>query len=502
MNSRVQNEYLKSKIMSAEKACELIPNGASVGFSGFVGAGCALALPQALAQRATALHEKGEPHQIEIFTGASTDPLLDGVLAKAGAVSFRAPFFTDADMRRAINSGAVRYADVHLSSLAAQLKAGFFPHLDFAVIEVVAIKESGELVPSTSLGNNQAWLDIADRVILEVNYYQPLELEGIHDVTDLRLPPYATDLPIKHVGDRVGSPYMHVDPAKVVAVIEARTHDRVNNFTAVDEISSAIGRNVVKFLKNEEACGRLPAKKLLPLQSGIGNVANAVLSSLQDDGYQGLQCYSEVIQDGMLDLIKRGVVGTASATALSLSPAGVEEFQKNIDFYRKHIILRSQDVSNSPALIRRLGVVSMNGMLEADIYGNVNSTNVMGSQMKNGIGGSGDFARNGYLSLFLSPSLAKGGAISAIVPFVSHVDHTEHDTQVIITEYGIADLRGKCPRERARTMISIAHPTYQDALRDYFERACAQPCAGHTPHILSEALSWHQRFKDTGSMKA
>ena len=106
MNSRVQNKYLKSKIMSAEKACELIPNGASVGFSGFVGAGCALALPQALAQRTTTLHEKGEPYQIKIFTGASTDPLLDGVLAKAGAVSFRAPFFTDADMRRAIRGRA------------------------------------------------------------------------------------------------------------------------------------------------------------------------------------------------------------------------------------------------------------------------------------------------------------------------------------------------------------------------------------------------------------
>ena len=92
----------------------------------------------------------------------------------------------------------------------------------------------------------------------------------------------------------------------------------------------------------------------------------------------------------------------------------------------------------------------MNGMIEADIYGNVNSTHIMGSSMQNGIGGSGDFARNAYLAMFLSPSTAKNASISCIVPMVSHVDHTEHDVHVIITEQGIADLRGLPPRRRAQ----------------------------------------------------
>jgi succinyl-CoA:acetate CoA-transferase len=87
----------------------------------------------------------------------------------------------------------------------------------------------------------------------------------------------------------------------------------------------------------------------------------------------------------------------------------------------------------------------MNGMIEADIYGNVNSTYVAGIRVTNGIGGSGDFARNGYLSVFMSPSIAKVGVISGIVPMVSHVDHTEHDTMVIVTEQGLADLRGLSP---------------------------------------------------------
>ncbi len=102
----------------------------------------------------------------------------------------------------------------------------------------------------------------------------------------------------------------------------------------------------------------------------------------------------------------------------------------------------------------------MNGMLEADIYGNVNSTHVMGTRIMNGIGGSGDFARNGYLSMFLSPSTAKGGAISSIVPMVPHVDHTEHDVQVLVTEQGLADLRGLSPRKRSRVVIDkCAHRT-------------------------------------------
>ena len=242
----------------------------------------------------------------------------------------------------------------------------------------------------------------------------------------------------------------------------------------------------------------------MPLQSGIGNVANAVLAGLERAGYKGLSCYTEVIQDGLLALIKAGVITEVSSASLSLSPEAIEDFRENIEFYKKHIVLRPQEFSNNPEVIRRLGIIGMNGMLEADIYGNVNSTNTMGTQMMNGIGGSGDFARNGYISIFVTPSTAKGGDISAIVPFVAHVDHTEHDTMVIATEYGYADLRGKSPRQRAAEMIKIAHPDYRPMLQAYFDEACkgenGKP-AGHTPHILSKALSWHDKYNKTGSMK-
>jgi succinyl-CoA:acetate CoA-transferase len=169
---------------------------------------------------------------------------------------------------------------------------------------------------------------------------------------------------------------------------------------------------------------------------------------LEEGPFEGLTSYTEVIQDGMIRLLKSGKVTSASATAFSLSPAMLDEVNADMATYREKIVLRPQEISNNPGIIRRLGVIAMNGMIEADIYGNVNSTHVMGARIQNGIGGSGDFARNGYLSIFMAPSSAKKGTISTIVPMVSHVDHTEHDVQVLVTEQGLADLRGLSPRQR------------------------------------------------------
>jgi succinyl-CoA:acetate CoA-transferase len=172
-----------------------------------------------------------------------------------------------------------------------------------------------------------------------------------------------------------------------------------------------------------------------------------------------------------------------------------------ISEYRERIVLRSQEMSNNPGIIRRLGVIAMNGMIEADIYGNVNSTHIMGSSIMNGIGGSGDFARNGFMSIFMAPSTAQHGTISTIVPMASHVDHTEHDVSVVVTEQGLADLRGLSPKQRARLIIeNCSHPDYRPALRDYFNRAERLSYGKHTPHLLTESLSWHSRYLRCGHM--
>lgn len=247
--------------------------------------------------------------------------------------------------------------------------------------------------------------------------------------------------------------------------------------------------------------GRMPAN-LLPLQSGVGNIANAVLIGLDEGPFEGLTSYTEVIQDGMLRLLKSGKLLSASATAFSLSPEGQAEVNAEMANYHDRIILRPQEISNHPEIIRRLGVIAMNGMIEADMYGNVNSTHVMGSYIQNGIGGSGDFARNGYLSVFMAPSTAQRGDISTIVPMVSHVDHTEHDVQVIVTEQGLADLRGLSPRQRAKLIIeNCSNPDYKSSLLDYFNRAERLSYGKHTPHLLTESLGWHNHYLRTGKMR-
>ncbi len=499
--SRIASDKYRSKVMSAEEAAKFINNGDRVGFAGFTGAGYPKALPDALAARIKDAHDRGEEFKIASYTGASTAPEHDGALAAVDGISMRMPYQSDPVMRNKINAGISEYNDVHLSHSGPQVRYGFWGDLDVAVIEVTAITADGKAVPSSSVGNNNVYLEKAKRIILEVNAWQSLDLEGMHDIYSMKMPGENTAIPITAPGDRIGSKYYDIDWERVVSVIETDAEDRNTPFKPLDQESKTIAEGLLDFLGNEVKQGRLP-KHLLPMQSGVGNIANAVLVGLNEGPFEQITSYTEVIQDGMVDMIDSGKLLVASATAFSLSPGAATKMNDNAAHYRNHIVLRPQEISNNPEVIRRLGVVACNGMIEADIYGNVNSTHIMGSRMQNGIGGSGDFTRNAYISCFVSPSLAKNGDISAIVPMVSHHDHTEHDVQVIITEQGLADLRGLSPKQRAKKIIAnCAHPDYRGLLEEYVERAHAKANGAQTPHDLAEAHSFHRRFLESGSMK-
>jgi succinyl-CoA:acetate CoA-transferase len=489
--SRIRNLALRSKIMSAEQAAALIPRGSNVGMSGFTGAGYPKEVPLALADRMNAAHARGETFRIGVWTGASTAPELDGALAKVDGMEMRLPYQSDPTCRKRINAGEMEYIDIHLSHVAQFVWGGFLGNLDVAIVEVAGIREDGMLIPSSSVGNNKTWLDRADRVILEVNSWQNLALEGMHDVYyGTQLPPHRKPIPIVGVADRIGDTFFHCDPQKIIAIVETNKPDRNSAFSAPDENSRLIAAHIIDFFGHEVKMGRLP-KELLPLQSGVGNVANAVMEQLQNAPYDNLTAYTEVLQDGMFNLIRSGKMSFASATALSLSPDAAEEFNRDAAKYHDKIVLRPQEISNHPEVIRRLGVIAMNGLIEADIYGNVNSTHIRGSSIMNGIGGSGDFARNAWLSIFMTPSSAKNGGISCIVPMVTHVDHTEHDVQVIVTEQGLADLRGLSPKKRAKVVIeNCAHPVFKEALREYSEMALKYSLGHHTPHMLEEAFTF------------
>lgn len=502
MRGRITCPVLGQRVATAAEAAAVVRPGDSVGISGFTGAGFPKAVPQALAERIRAAHDRGEDFRIGLWSGASTGPSVDGVLAQVDGLHKRLPYNGDPTLRRLINDGSVDYVDAHLSHSAQQAWFGFYGPLHVAIVEVAAILPNGLLVPGTSVGNNKTWLDNADKVILEVNRWLPRDLEGFHDLYyGAALPPHRIPIQLTHPMQRIGDPYLRVDPDKVVAVVETDAPDRNTPLDPPDAASEAMAGLLVDFLRHEVAAGRMPPS-LLPLQSGVGNVANAVMAGLLDAEFEGLTAFTEVIQDGLLDLLDAGKLVSLSSTSFGLSPEGQQRFLDNIGSYKGRILLRSQEISNHPELVRRLGVIAINGMLEADVYGNVNSTHVMGSAIMNGIGGSGDFARNAYLNFFVGPSTAKDGAISKIVPMVSHVDHTEHDVHVVITEQGLADLRGLSPTDRAdRVIAACAHPDYRDRLRDYVDRArAARPHARHTPHLLDEALSWHTRYLAEGRM--
>ena len=500
--SRVLNSKLESKIMSAAEAAALIRSGDQIGMSGFTGSGYPKEVPMELAHRIAEATFRGQKFQVSVFTGASTGPELDGALAMAGGIHLRLPYQSDPETRKRINAGEMEYMDIHLSHVAQFVEYGFLGKLDVALIEVTAILEDGRVVPSSSIGNNKTWVDQAERIILEVNSWQPAALEGMHDIFyGLQPPPNRGPIPLVKPGQRIGSPYLRVPPEKIAAIVLTSDPDRNSAFKAPDEASKRIAGHILEFLSWEVKKGRMPAN-LLPLQSGVGNIANAVLFGLEEGPFEGLTSYTEVIQDGMIRLLKSGKLTQASATAFSLSPQMLDEVNADMASYRERIVLRPQEISNHPEIIRRLGVIAMNGMIEADIYGNVNSTHVMGSRIQNGIGGSGDFARNGYLSIFMAPSSAKKGTISTIVPMVSHVDHTEHDVQVLVTEQGLADLRGLSPRQRAKLVIEkCASPEYKPLLADYLARAESLSYGKHTPHLLTESLGWHNRYLRNGNMK-
>lgn len=504
MSDRIANAQLRGKVMTAEEAASFVKNGDNVGISGFTGAGYPKALPTAIANQAKEAHSRGEEYSIGLFTGASTAPDCDGVLAEADALHFRTPYQSDPVLRNKINEGKTLYADYHLSESPIYVEQGFFGKMDVAIVEVVRITEDGHLVPSSSVGNNVEYLDNAEKIIIEVNSWQSRELEGMADIYRINRLPNRHPIPITDPGQRIGSTYIDIDLSKVVAVVETDAPDRNAPFKPIDDQSRQIAGHFLDFLEGEVAAGRLTYDGYI-MQSGVGNVPNAVMAGLLDSKFENIRAYTEVIQDGMVDLIDAGKMTIASATSFSLSPEYAERMNNEASKYAKQIILRPQQISNHPEVVRRLGLIATNGLIEADIYGNVNSTNVVGSRMMNGVGGSADFTRNGFISSFITPSNAKGGDISAIVPFVSHVDHTEQDVKVLITEYGYADLRGLAPTQRAEKIIAIAHPDYRPALQEYYDRALSlakERKTMQTPHDLATALSFHQRFIETGSMKA
>ena len=465
---------------SAAEAAAAIPLDATVAVSGFGGVGYPKAVPLALAE------SEREP-SLTVVSGGGVGGEIDEALVAADAVERRYPFQAKPAIREAINDRSVAFHDRHISRLGDEVELDQLVSVDVAVIEAVAVGPDW-LIPSTSVGLTPSYVAAADELIVEVNHAQPLDLWRMHDVYHRPPPPDRGPLTLSGPGDRAATERLGFDPGALVAIVESDRPDDPYEFrdpTAADE---AVGSHLAAFLTDEVATNPALCERVC-VQFGVGSLGNAVVGALRDVAFGDREvCYfGEVIQDGTLDLLDDGLLDVASATSLALSTDGQARLFDGIEGYAERTVLRPATISNNAELVRRFGVVAINSAVDVDIYGHVNSTHIGGTHVVNGIGGSSDFARNALLSIVALPATAKDGAISRILPFVRHVDHTEHETDVFVTEHGVADLRGLAPVERAAATIeSCADPRFRDDLRAYLDRATEAD--GHLPHDFDTVL--------------
>jgi succinyl-CoA:acetate CoA-transferase len=494
-------------VVDAETAAATIPAGATVAVSGFGSVGYPKAVPLALASDDRDL-------DLTLVSGGSVGDEIDDALLSAGQVSRRFAYQARPAARRRANRGEVAFHDRHVSSLGDEVGYGQLADPDVAVVEAVAVGD-GWFVPSTSIGPVPRFVERADRLVVEVNEAQPLALQHLHDLTPLRSPLPASgrtgaegaegaegadgaggaagadgvDGTVD--GDGAARATVRFDPDSLDAVVHTDAPDAPYEFRALTETERGLGDVLVDFLSDaladEEAFG-----DPVVVQFGVGSVGNAMMAELDaiDVGDRELVYAGEVIQDGLLDAVESGLLAAASATSLALSREGQRRLFADVDRYADTVVLRPSDVSNDPSTISRLGTVAVNSAVEVDLYGHANSTHVAGSRLLNGIGGAADFVRNARLSVVALPSTAADGEVSRVVPMASHVDHTEHDVDVVVTEHGVADLRGLAPVERAERIVErCAHPEFRPALRAYRDRADAR--GGHLPHDLETAFDFH-----------
>ena len=494
LRERVRNAAVRRRLASPERAASLIKRGMTVAVGGYTPAGYPKVVPMALARRA-----REEPGlQLTLVSGASVGPEIDSALAHAGAISRRLPLQSDPAVRHQANQGSLHYIDLRLGRFPTMVRAGWLGRIDVAIVEALAITQEGFLVPTTSVGATPALLSKAQAIIVEVNLAQPLALEGMHDVYQQAYPPDGSPVPVGGVLERGGKPWIEVDPERILAVVESQVPDPDPGFPGPGQEARAMAAAFGAFLRGEVARGWLPCP-LPPLQPGLGALANALLDGLGRSLPGPLSLFGGVLQEAGARLLLSGRAAGASTGAVLVSQDTLQALLE-CPRCRQSLVIRSSDVSNNPEVIRRLGVLATNTAIEVDIYGHANVSHILGTQVVSGIGGGAEFAREGLLSTFFLRSASRKGQVSGVVPMVSHVDHTEHDVDVIVTEQGLADLRGLDPGERAAAIIdNCAHPGFRPHLVEYLEEARRE--GGHEPHLLKRALSWHARLKETGSMK-
>ena len=486
MESRIRSAGLRSLVKQAAEASEVIKNGMTVAVGGYTSCGYPKAVIRALAERANS----GEQLRLSVVSG-SNNGVVDTILAEASIVARRAPMIESKVIAGQINKGSVSYCEQQMNRMPHLLRAEAFGHIDVAVVEAVAVNSDGSFVPSSSVGFVPLLVQLADKVIIEVNAAMPGQLEGMHDI----YMPDGGPIPIVSAGQRIGAASVPCDIRKISAIVMSDEPDEVTALAPVKPEQAAIADNLFNFLELEMK--RRGIKQLPPVQTGFGNLAAEIVNALGRSNFSDISFFGGVAQEANIKLAASGKAKAVSCGSVKMSSEVKRLIEENEDV-RRRVVIRNGEITNNSEVIARLAPITLTSGIEMDIYGNVNSSHISGSKIVNGLGGGANFAANAGLSVMMIVSTGKGGAISTIVPMVSHQDISDHDIDVVVTENGVADLRGKSDVERAREIIENCAGAYKDQLRSYLERAVA--AGGHHPVLLDEALSWHIRLKQSGSM--
>lgn len=477
-----QRLYDDPPLVDAASAAASIPVDATVLTSGFGSVGYPKAIPLALADDTRNL-------ELTLVHAGNVGEEIDIDLIESGAVDRRFTYQSSTVARTATNRRNVAFSDRNASAVGDEVQYGRLVDPDIAVVEAVAVGEDW-FVPSTSVGQTPAFVGAADSLLIELNREQPLELQGLHDIYRPDAPPDRKPIPLSTPGGRIGTSHVGFDSETLIGVIETDTPDSTYNFRDPTADDLAIAAHLGSFLAAEIERSSV-FEDTVHLQFGVGSLGNALMGELKslDFGDRTVVYFGELIQDGLLDMLDADRLESASATSMALTDEGQDRLFADVERYAEDIVLRPAGVTNHPGLIDQFGVIGVNSAIEFDIYGNVNSTHAGGKRMINGVGGSADFNRNSLVTVCALPSTLDDGDISRVVPMAFHVDHTEHDVDVFVTEQGVADARGCSPVERAEMIIDrCAHPEFTPDLQSYLTDVKSQDY--HIPHDIDRAAQW------------
>ncbi len=486
------NNLLKKYKMSGEDAAQLIKDSMNVAMSGYSAAGYPKAVVRALENR----KKTGDLSTINLVTGANV-PFIDEHLASVNLINKRAPMIAHKNLRNLVNKGDVKYIEQQMNKMPRLLQSNSFGKIDVLIVEAAGFSEDGDLIPSNSIGMLNHLIEASDKIIIEINKGLHPSIKSLHDIYIPKKFPNTEPIPLIKSNDRIASNKIAFDHNKIIGIVENYEKEISTQLYEANPISTKIAQNLFNFLEIEYKSLK---SNLPPIQTGFGAISDSITNGFNLTNFKDINFFCGGIGEAAIKLLEKGKAKSLSTGGLGLNE-NVESILSSFPDLKNSLVIRNGDITNSSEIINRLSLIALNTGIEIDIYGNVNSSHVTGNRVINGIGGGANFAQNSGLSIILIPSISKKGAISNIVPMVSHQDICEHDVDVIITENGVADVRGLDDIERAKKIIKLcSSPEYKDSLISYFLKSLKE-VGGHHPQMPFEAFSWYKRLKDNGSMK-